>query len=165
MYGDYSFGNQIGLLGLVSLFGWAIVLPVILVMVLMLVSACIIFKKAGRSWWEALIPFYNLYVLTIIVGVPWWYLVGYFVPFLNWVVAIYMTYRLSKRFGFEILFTVGLILLPFIFYPILAFGGAVYGAPDTAQEEGDAVPDDVEVTPNEQQPPQNEGQTPSVQNA
>lgn len=101
--------------GIVSLF-----------IILMVVSMCFIFKKAGRQWWEAIIPFYNLYVLTIIIGQPWWILIGFFVPVLNWFVALYMYYYLSKRFGFDIPFTIGLVFVPFVFFPILAFGKSVY---------------------------------------
>jgi len=36
---------------------------------------------------------------------------------------------LSKSFGKDVGFTIGLILLPVIFYPILAFGDAKYIGP------------------------------------
>lgn len=32
-----------------------------------------LFKKAGKNGWEALIPFYNTYVLVEISGLNWWY--------------------------------------------------------------------------------------------
>ena len=32
-----------------------------------------LFKKAGKNGWEALIPFYNTYVLVEIAGLNWWY--------------------------------------------------------------------------------------------
>jgi hypothetical protein len=40
-----------------------------------------------------------------------------------------MTNLLSKSFGKSEGFTVGLILLPFIFYPILGLGDAQYSGP------------------------------------
>ena len=49
-----------------------------------------------------------------------------FIPFVNVVVGIMMTHELSLRFGKGGWFTVGLVLLPFIFYPILAFGDSKY---------------------------------------
>jgi hypothetical protein len=101
-----------------------------LVVVLMIIPLCLIFRKAGRLWWEALIPFYNLYILTVIAGVKWWVLFGFFIPVLNWIVPAYIYYYVSRRFGFDVLFTVGLVLLPFIFLPILAFGNAVYTKPE-----------------------------------
>lgn len=107
--------------------GGSIIVAIFLVLLLtIIVPMCLIFRKAGRGWWEAIIPFYNLYILTIITGQPWWFLIGFFVPFVNYVVGIYLYYHLSKRFGFDIPFTIGLVLLPFIFLPVLAFGGATY---------------------------------------
>ena len=32
-----------------------------------------LFKKAGKQGWEAIIPFYNTYVLVEISGLNWWY--------------------------------------------------------------------------------------------
>lgn len=32
-----------------------------------------LFKKAGKNGWEAIIPFYNTYVLIEIAGLNWWY--------------------------------------------------------------------------------------------
>lgn len=32
-----------------------------------------LFKKAGKNGWEAIIPFYNIYVLIEISGLNWWY--------------------------------------------------------------------------------------------
>lgn len=32
-----------------------------------------LFKKAGKKGWEAIVPFYNTYVLIEIAGLNWWY--------------------------------------------------------------------------------------------
>ena len=32
-----------------------------------------LFQKAGKKGWEAIIPFYNTYILTEIAGLNWWY--------------------------------------------------------------------------------------------
>lgn len=98
--------------------------------ILIIVPMCLIFKKAERKWWEAIIPFYNIYILTIIVGVPWWILIGFFIPIINYVTSAVMYYYLSKRFGYEIPFAVGLFFLPFIFLPVLGYGDAIYTKPE-----------------------------------
>lgn len=121
-----------------------------LIIVLILVPFCFVFQKAGRAWWEALIPLYNLYVLTIITGQPAWYLIGFFIPVLNWITSIYLYYQLSKRFGYGIPFAVGLVLLPFVFLPILGFGTAVYSAPVMTEPQADAsssVPQQSDTAP------------------
>lgn len=89
-----------------------------------------IYEKAGQKGWAALIPFYNIYILLKIVGKPgWWLILIIFVPFVNIILAIWMTNLLSKSFGKDILFTIGLLFFGIIFYPILGFGDAKYIGP------------------------------------
>jgi len=51
------------------------------------------------------------------------------IPGVNVIFSIWTTNLLSKSFGKNEAFTVGLIFLPFIFYPILGFGSAKYQGP------------------------------------
>jgi hypothetical protein len=89
-----------------------------------------IFEKAGKPGWAALIPFYNVIVLLEIVGKPWWWLLLIiFVPLGNFIWGIWTINLLAKSFGKNEGFTVGLILLSFIFYPILGYGSASYKGP------------------------------------
>jgi len=48
------------------------------------------------------------------------------IPFVNIVIAIWMINLLSKRFGKSEGFTIGLILLPFIYYPLLGLSKTEY---------------------------------------
>lgn len=48
-----------------------------------------------------------------------------------YVVAIQMSVRLAAKFGQKEGFGIGLAIIPFIFYPILAFGPAKYSHNDT----------------------------------
>ena len=88
-----------------------------------------VYTKAGEPGWAAIVPFYNVYVLLRIVGRPGWWLVWYFVPVANIVVAIIVMVELAAAFGRGGGFAVLLILLPFIGLPILAFGDAAYRGP------------------------------------
>lgn len=88
-----------------------------------------IYAKAGQPGWACLIPFYNFYVLLKIVGKPTWWLAMLFIPFVGIVYAIWTINMLSKSFGKDEGFTVGLLLLGFVFYPILGFGSARYIGP------------------------------------
>jgi hypothetical protein len=88
-----------------------------------------IYSKAGQPGWAAIIPIYNLYVLTKIIGRPWWFLLLMLVPLVNVVIAFLMAIDLSRAFGQSAWFAVGLIVLSFIFYPILGFGSATYQGP------------------------------------
>ncbi|HET6990294.1 MAG TPA: DUF5684 domain-containing protein [Bacteroidia bacterium] len=93
-----------------------------------------IFVKAGQPGWACIVPIYNTLIELRIVGKPWWWLLLLLIPFVNLVFAIWMTNLLSKSFGKSEGFTVGLLLLPVIFYPILAFGSAKYIGPAGAEK-------------------------------
>ena len=88
-----------------------------------------VFEKAGKPGWAALIPIYNTLILLEIVGKPWWWLLLFFIPGVNLVFIIWTYNLLSKSFGKGTAFTVGLLLLSPIFFPILAFSNAEYHGP------------------------------------
>jgi len=89
-----------------------------------------VFAKAGKPGWAAIIPFYNVIVELEIVGRPWYWLLLMLIPFVNIVLAIIVMIRMAKVFGKGGGFAVGLILLPFIFLPILAFDSSTYLGPN-----------------------------------
>ena len=94
--------------------------------ILMLVAMWKVFVKAGRPGWAVLIPIYNTYVFLKIAGKPGWWLIWFFIPLLNLIFGIIATVAFAQSFGKGAGFTVGLIFLPIIFIPILAFGEAQY---------------------------------------
>ena len=85
-----------------------------------------VFTKAGKPGWAILIPFYNLYILLKVAGKPGWWLILLFIPIVNIVISIIAAIGIANNFGKGVGFAIGLLLLPFIFYPILAFGSAEY---------------------------------------
>jgi len=101
----------------------------IVVGVLVIASMWVIYSKAGKPGWAAIIPFYNFYVILQIVGRPDWWLILMFIPFVNFVVAILVYFDLAKSFGQGSGFGCGLVILPIIFLPILAFGDYKYQGP------------------------------------
>jgi len=102
----------------------------LVVIVFIVASVWKVFTKAGKPGWACIVPFYSTIVQLEIVGKPWWWLlVMMFVPVVNIVFAIWMTNLLAKSFGKSEGFTIGLIFLPIIFYPILGFGSATYQGP------------------------------------
>lgn len=107
--------------------------------VLQVVAMWKIFEKAGEAGWKSLIPLYNLYILLKIIRFNWLLLLGlliWIIPVIGWAIgAIYMVvlqviicYRLSRSFGKELGYTLGLLFLTPIFYLILGFGSAKYKA-------------------------------------
>ena len=129
-----GFGAAIGaMMGVYSIIAIAIT-------VLQIVAMWKIFSKAG---WKSLIPIYNLVILFKISGLSPWTILAYltaWIPVIGWVVSIVITVLqangLSKSFGKSTGFTIGLVLLPSIFYLILGFGNAEYvGKDDTIEIE------------------------------
>ena len=108
----------------------------IVMLVLQIITMWKIFSKAGESGWKALIPIYNIVILFKISGVSPWLILLYlvsWVPFIGWIIplalTIYLDCKLAKAFGKGSGFTVGLILLPSIFYLILGLGDSKYLGP------------------------------------
>ena len=126
-----------------------IVLYAIINYIVLSIGLWFIFKKAGEESWKALIPFYNIYLLSKIAwNKDWkeWYIIIFFLPSifyffsfllyyftdyivylgnsLNSIFILFMlitSYKLSKSFGQSTAFAIGILLLPWIFIPILAF--------------------------------------------
>jgi hypothetical protein len=89
-----------------------------------------VFVKAGQPGWAALVPVYNVYVMTQIAGRPAWWTALMLVPCVSVVVAFLLMIDIARGFGKSVGFGVGLALLGIVFFPMLAFGDATYkGAP------------------------------------
>jgi hypothetical protein len=88
-----------------------------------------VFTKAGQPGWAALIPIFNLVVMLQIAGKPVWWILLYFIPLVNIFVAVSTLHNISKNFGHDVGFTLGLIFLNGIFIPILAWGDSEYRPP------------------------------------
>lgn len=86
-----------------------------------------VFTKAGKPGWACIVPIYNYIVMLEIAKKPmWWLVIILLVPIVNIVLLIMLINAIAISFGKRSGFTVGLIFLPFIFWPILGFGDAQY---------------------------------------
>lgn len=88
-----------------------------------------IFSKAGQPGWACLVPIYSAVVCLQIIGRPWYHMFLFLIPFYNIYLTIVCVNDLSKSFGKDTGFTIGLLFLGIVFYPILAFGNATYIGP------------------------------------
>jgi len=120
------------------------IIYLLIVIFLLIVPMWKIYTKAGQPGWAILIPIYNLIVLFKIVGKPWWRLFLFFIPIVNYVFVIWTINLLSKSFGKNVGFTLGLLFLGIIFYPILGYGKAQYIGPAGAKKEEPAAPTTTE---------------------
>jgi hypothetical protein len=97
-----------------------------------------LFEKADQPGWAAIIPIYNTYIMLKIGGKPGWWLLLMFIPIVNIIFLVWMMNMISKSFGKDEGFTVGLVLLGIVFIPILAFGESRYLGPYGNPEEWQA---------------------------
>jgi hypothetical protein len=102
------------------------------IMILLIAAMWKVFSKAGQPGWAVLIPIFNLYILCKVAGRPGWWLILMLIPFVNFIIAIILNVDVAKKFGNGVGFALGLIFLPFIFWPILGFGSAQYQGAATA---------------------------------
>lgn len=112
--------------------------------VFLIASMWKMFEKAGQPGWAAIVPIYNIYVLTQIAEKPGWWLLLFFIPLVNLVASIMVWSAISSRFGKGDGFTVGLVLLSFIFIPILGFGDAQYKGTNPFGANDDILDDVLE---------------------
>lgn len=92
-----------------------------------------IFTKAGKPGWASLVPIYNIIVLLEICDKPLWWFLLLLIPLVNVIFAILLYVALAEAFGKGVGFAIGLLLLGFVFFPVLAFSDAQYrGARATA---------------------------------
>ena len=113
-------------LGLLAGFGVVGGLVSFVVCAFLLVALWRVFTKAGQPGWKCLIPFYNTYILFKIAGCNILWFILSFIPALNAIAALVCLYNLSKAFGHGIGFMLGMIFIPYVFFPILAFGNSQY---------------------------------------
>lgn len=125
--------------GIAILFILMLMLISIAICVVLIIAEWKLFKKAGQPGWAAIVPFYNVYILTKITwGNGWFFLLG-FLPFGNILFLIFTWIKLAKAFGKGGGYAAGLFFLPFVFLPMLAFGGAVYQGPDQGSKKGAVI--------------------------
>lgn len=131
---DYSSGASSG--GLLAVIFGVLLIPIIISWVLTVIGMWKAFEKAGKPGWAAIIPIYNTIVTIEIVGKPmWWIAIILVVPCANIIFAIWLVNLFAKSFGKSEGFTIGLIFLPFIFYPILGFGSSTYLGPSAKEAQ------------------------------
>lgn len=133
-YGVSTTSGLTGALAAMGLFFWILSMAL---SILMIVSLWKIFKKAGKPGWASIIPIYNIYIMCEIAEKEWWYVLLSCVPFANIYAMIVLYNGMAKRFGKSGGFVVGMILLPVVFFPMLAFGkdaAIVNNQPNTSNE-------------------------------
>lgn len=103
---------------------WIIVCSALLL--LSIAGLWAIFRKAGEPGWAAIIPFYNVYILYKITRGNGWLFLLLLIPFVDIVIMVITTYKLSRAFAHGLGYCLGLLLFPFLFQLIVGFGSSQY---------------------------------------
>lgn len=119
---SYGVSTTSGLTGAITAMGLFFWLLYMVVCILMIVSLWKIFKKSGKPGWASIVPIYNVYIMCEIAEKQWWYILLLCIPFVNIYAMVVLYNGIAKRFGKGGGFVVGMILLPVVFFPMLAFG-------------------------------------------
>jgi len=117
------------------------------VVVILIVSLWKIYRKAGKPGWASIIPVYNIVVLLEMIGKPIWWVIFIFIPVVNMIFSVIVAYHLARAFGKDIGFAIGLMILPFIFYPILAFGRSTYVGNAPVAPQDPSPPQPAQIPP------------------
>jgi len=130
---------------LFSLFGWSyanVIITSLIVEAFLVITSWFIFEKAGEEGWAAIIPFYNTYILFKITWGNGWLFLLLLIPIARVVIWIMTLVKLARSFGMGGGFACGLIFLPVIFLPLLAFGDYCYAGVDGASPNSGQGPSD-----------------------
>ena len=101
----------------------------LLLLALTVICWWVLFEKAGKGGWKAIVPIYNVLVVCEVAGWPWIAALLFLVPIVSFFAWLFLNLSLARAFGRGALFGVGLWLLPIIFLPVLAFGESRYVGP------------------------------------
>lgn len=94
--------------------------------VVMIISMWKIFVKAGEPGWASIVPFYNLFVMYKISWGKGILFLLMLIPVVNAFIGLITIYKLGKNFDKGIGFIIGMIFLPIVFMPLLAFSDAEF---------------------------------------
>lgn len=145
MYGINTVSTYGSLLSVIMSFGLVLLLLVTAGIVLTVIGKWKVLDKLGKRPWAALIPFFSDYEMCVGVGTPQWLAIACpVVGVVGWVLSLVtdggtlgslcnlasfvlgcmLCYYTSKRFNKGLGWTVGLVLLSFVFWPILGLGSS-----------------------------------------
>lgn len=96
------------------------------IIILTIASIWKVFKKANQPGWAAIVPIFNTYIMLKISDNPGWFLLLMVIPVINLYPLAKMYSGMARAFGKGIGWAIGLWILPFVFFPLLAFSSASY---------------------------------------
>lgn len=96
-----------------------------IITIYMIAVRWIIYKKAGKHGWAAIIPIYKDVVWLKIAGLSPWLLLLFLIPFFGWIalaiIFIVAKFKVPVAFGQSALWGLGLWFIPIVFESVIAF--------------------------------------------
>ena len=83
-------------------------------------SIQLVYMKMNRPWWDALIPFYNMYVLSDTIYHKTLFNILVFIPIVGEIYLLVLLYKMGEAFKVN---GILMMLIPFIMFPVIGFGG------------------------------------------
>ena len=109
----------------------------------MIVVRWIIYKKAGKHGWAAIIPIYKDVVWLQIAGLSPWLLLLFLIPILGWIalaiIFIVAKFKIPVQFGRSAIWGLGLWFIPIIFESVIAFSKEFQYHKDEKKEEAQPI--------------------------
>lgn len=140
---SYSLSKTNGLIGAILNMKLFIIIIIAVTSILMIISLWKIYKKAGKPGWTSIVPIYNFMVMCEIANKKWWYIFLMFIPIVNIYIILVLYNGIAKKFEKNDGFVVGMILLPAIFFPILAFGKSRISTTNLSNNEPNALSSNI----------------------
>lgn len=102
---------------------------IIILFIYCTITRCVIYKKAGKNWIAGIIPLYRQITMYKICGLSPFLMILWFIPIIGWIAMIIISIMkrilLAQNFGKGGFFGFGILILPPIFYSIIAFNSNI----------------------------------------
>ena len=130
--------------GLIAMF----LLPLIIIGIILIIANWKLYAKIGLPGWYSIIPIFSLWTLYEKLNIKPYFSLVAFIPFIGGLIALIITIfamiRLARGFGKSDSYAIGILILAFIFVPMLAFGKSTWN--QKAATAPDSFPDFINNT-------------------
>lgn len=83
---------------------FAILTFCLIITIINFIAKCYLFHKTEISWWKALVPFYNRYIIAELALGEGYLFFFTFVPFVGWIYDFIETVQLAKAYEKSLIF-------------------------------------------------------------
>lgn len=85
-----------------------------------------VFQKCNKNGWHAIIPIKNNLTLLSIANKPSWWIILLYIPIVKRITLFFVNKSISEKCNMSLLFSVGMTLLPPLFYGKIGFDNNIF---------------------------------------